>query len=156
MERARSVHEKLVKQKKKLAIAESCTGGLLMATLTQFAGASDYLVGGVLAYSNEVKRSILNVSPETLNKYGAVSSETVLEMVQGLFNTTKAEIAIAVSGIFGPSGGTKEKPVGTVWIAIGERGGKLESRQIPLDQNLSREIYREKVVAYLLEALWSL
>ena len=88
--------------------------------------------------------------------FAQIAGEAAIDLPADYFNTTKAEIAIAVSGIFGPSGGTKEKPVGTVWIAIGERGGKLESRQIPLDQNLSREIYREKVVAYLLEALWSL
>ncbi len=156
MERARSLHEKLVQQKRKLAIAESCTGGLLMSTLSQFPGASDYLLGGVVAYSNEVKQSVLHVSPNTLQLFGAVSSETVIEMVHGLFNIMSADIAIAVSGIFGPGGGVKDKPVGTVWMAIGQRGKMLESKLIPLDNDLSRSQYREKVTSYLVEALWSL
>lgn len=145
----RSVHNKLREQKRLLAIAESCTGGLLMATLTQFAGASDYFVGGVVAYSNAMKEKALSVSPKTLSLYGAVSSEVVIEMVAGLFVITKADIGLSVSGTFGPTG----KKIGTVWMAIGERGKKIRSEQIPLIEGSTRLEYREQVIKFLLEAL---
>ncbi len=148
----RSVHDKLMGQKKMLAVAESCTGGLLMATLTQFAGASNYLVGGVVAYSNEMKKKLLAVSPKTLDRFGAVSSEVVIEMVAGLFIATNADIGISVSGSLGPTG----EKIGTVWMAIGERGKKIRSEQIPLKTGNSRLEYREQVLSYLLEALWNL
>ncbi len=156
LELARTVHAKLLEKKRKLAVAESCTGGLLMATLTEVAGASEYFLGGVVAYSNELKQQVLHVMPKTLELYGAVSAETVIEMAHGLFSVTTANVAISVSGIFGPTGGTKDKPVGTVWMAIGEKGKKMESRLIPLDEGLLRSQYREKVITYLLEALWNL
>ncbi len=156
LELAKSVHAKLQEKKKKLAVAESCTGGLLMADLTSFPGASDYLLGGVVAYSNELKRELLHVSPVTLEIHGAVSSETVMEMVKGLFFVTKADIAIAVSGILGPTGGSEEKPIGTVWVAYGERDKQVKSYLVPLNDALSRVEYRGRVVTYLLETLWSL
>ncbi len=140
--------------RKKIAIAESCTGGLLMATLTQSPGASEFLLGGVVAYSNELKERLLHVSPQTLADFGAVSKETVVEMCEGLFQVTSADIGVAVSGIFGPGGGSEEKPIGTVWMAIGKRGEDPQAALIPLENNLSREEYRNKVVAYLQEALW--
>jgi PncC family amidohydrolase len=143
------------KLKKKIAIAESCTGGLLMATLTEEPGASEYLLGGVVAYSNELKEKLLHVSKKTLEDHGAVSKETVIEMCEGLLKVTSAELAIAVSGIFGPTGGTPEKPVGTVWMAISERGSAPKATLIPLEKNLTRNQYREKVVTYLREALWN-
>lgn len=152
----RELHNRLRSSGIKLAMAESCTGGALAASLTQFEGASDYFLGGVVAYSNELKESLLKVSPKTLEVYGSVSSETVIEMVVGLFGATSADIAIAVSGILGPAGGTEDKPVGTVWMAIGRRSKKIESHLIPLELGLTRLEYRDKVVAYLLEALWKL
>jgi PncC family amidohydrolase len=155
-ELAKTVHNQLFKNNRKLAIAESCTGGLLMAYLTQFSGASDYLLGGVVAYSNELKLDLLHVSPSVLQLHGAVSRETVCEMVKGLFAVTKADIAIAVSGIFGPNGGSKEKPVGTVWVAIGKREDPVKSYLVPMIEGLNRLEYRECVTKYLLEALWNL
>ena len=127
-----------------------------MAELTAFPGTSDYLIGGIVAYSNDLKRQLLHVSPVTLELHGAVSSETVIEMVKGLFQVTKADIAIAVSGIFGPTGGTKEKPVGTVWVAYGERGKEIKSHRLPLNEDLSRSEYRERVVTFKIETLCNL
>ncbi len=153
---AKSVLTKFKEEKKSLAVAESCTGGLLMSTLTEIPGASEVFLGGVVAYANAVKESVLHVSSTTLALNGAVSSECVLGMCDGLFQITNADVAIAVSGIFGPLGGTQEKPVGTVWMAIGERGKSLKSALIPLELNLKRTQYRDIVVTYLLEALWKL
>jgi len=117
-----AVHLWFVKHKKTLALAESCTGGLMAAHLTALPGCSDYFLGSIVSYSNELKQDILGVSAQTLEKQGAVSEETVREMLKGVFARTKADWGIAVSGIAGPSGGTPGKPVGTVWYAYGERG----------------------------------
>lgn len=109
----------LLKSKKlSLSTAESCTGGGVAAAITSVAGSSEYFMGGIVAYSNDVKVSLLHVSSETLEKYGAVSRETVMEMAAGAMNTLKTDCAIATSGIAGPGGGSLEKPVGTIWIAI--------------------------------------
>lgn len=102
----------------KLALAESCTGGLLGSRVTDVAGSSEYFLGSVVAYSYEAKRDLLGVSWDTLNTRGAVSRETVLEMARGVRKLMQAEIALSVSGIAGPGGGTPEKPVGTTWIGL--------------------------------------
>jgi len=102
----------------RLAVAESCTGGLIGHLLTNVAGSSRYYMGSVTAYANEAKVRLLGVGWETLEKYGAVSSETVIEMARGIRITLAADIGISVSGIAGPGGGTPEKPVGTVWIGF--------------------------------------
>lgn len=101
-----------------LSTAESCTGGGIAALITSVPGSSEYFKGGIVAYSNEVKMALLHVSPETLKQHGAVSRETVTEMVKGAMKTLKTDCAVATSGVAGPGGGTPEKPVGTVWIAI--------------------------------------
>lgn len=109
----------LLKSKKlSLSTAESCTGGGVAAAITSVAGSSEYFMGGIVAYSNDVKVSLLHVSSETLEKYGVVSRETVMEMAAGAMNTLKTDCAIATSGIAGPGGGSLEKPVGTIWIAV--------------------------------------
>lgn len=109
----------LLKEKKmSLSTAESCTGGGVAAAITSVPGSSAYFNGGIVAYSNEVKMSLLGVSPQTLEKWGAVSRETVIEMAHGAMKALNTDCAIATSGIAGPDGGTKEKPVGTVWIAV--------------------------------------
>lgn len=106
------------KQGKTLAIAESCTGGSISAGLTALAGASEYIRGGVVAYSNEVKQSVLGVHGETLSTHGAVSEATVRQMAEGIRQRLQSDYAVASSGIAGPGGGSAEKPVGTVWISL--------------------------------------
>lgn len=101
-----------------LALAESCTGGLCSAALTACPGASEVFVGGYVVYSNEAKVRDLNVSPQVLEKWGAVSAETVEQLLQGLLTQTAATIVGAVSGIAGPGGGSVEKPVGTVFVGV--------------------------------------
>lgn len=103
---------------KTLATAESCTGGALAQQLTAMAGASDYFKGGVVAYSNEVKERALGVSPDVLAAHGAVSEQTVCQMAEGARQRLGADYAVATTGVAGPGGGTPEKPVGTVWIAV--------------------------------------
>lgn len=113
------VGELLKKKKLTVSTAESCTGGSIAARFTSIAGSSEYFNGSVVAYSNDVKMALLHVSPETLKQHGAVSEETVIEMVKGAMETLKTDCAVATSGIAGPGGGTPDKPVGTVWIAAG-------------------------------------
>lgn len=111
---------KLLKERKQsLATAESCTGGFIAHLLTMDAGASNYFKGTVVAYDNKVKEEILNVSHDTIESVGAVSEETVREMVKGVLEKLKTDYALATSGIMGPDGGSEQKPVGTVWIAAG-------------------------------------
>ena len=102
-----------------LATAESCTGGNISAAITAVSGSSEYYKGSIIAYSNEVKMDLLQVKEQTLIKHGAVSEETVREMVKGAMKSLNTDCAVATSGIAGPSGGTPDKPVGTVWIAAG-------------------------------------
>lgn len=111
------IGELLKARKISLSTAESCTGGGIAALITSVPGSSEYFNGGIVSYSNEVKISLLHVSTETLEKQGAVSRETVMEMVKGAMKTLKTDCAVATSGIAGPGGGTPEKPVGTIWIA---------------------------------------
>lgn len=108
----------LLKKGKKISVAESCTSGKLSSLLTSIPGSSAYFAGGVVAYENDIKRDLLGVKEETLQKYGAVSCECVKEMAEGIKSLMKTDYAIATSGIAGPSGGTDTKPVGTICIAI--------------------------------------
>lgn len=108
----------------KLVLAESCTGGLFGSRITDVPGSSEYFLGGVVAYAYEAKADLLNVSWDTLNTKGAVSRETVLEMARGIRDLLKGDIAISVSGIAGPGGGTPEKPVGTTWIGMVTNDGE--------------------------------
>lgn len=102
----------------KLAAAESCTGGLISSRITDVPGSSEYFLGSIVSYAYEVKVSLVGVRWETLNTYGAVSRETVLEMAHGVRKRLTADIAVSVSGIAGPGGGSPEKPVGTTWIGL--------------------------------------
>ncbi len=112
------IQELMISNKKTLSCAESCTGGLLGKILTDIPGSSEYFLGSIVAYSNELKKILLGVNPDTLEKYGAVSEECAKEMVLGLFNKIKTDYSISITGIAGPGGGTIEKPVGTVYIGI--------------------------------------
>ena len=108
----------------KLATAESCTGGLVSHRITNISGSSEYFLGGVVSYSNEAKANLLGVSWDTLNAYGAVSRETVLEMARGARKLLNADIGISVSGIAGPTGAMPEKPVGTTWLGLSTNSGE--------------------------------
>jgi nicotinamide-nucleotide amidase len=100
-----------------LATAESCTGGLLASTLTDTPGSSEWFAGSVVAYANSVKENLLGVPADILEQHGAVSEPVVLAMAQGALKAVGAQVSVAISGIAGPSGGTPDKPVGTVWMA---------------------------------------
>ncbi len=125
------VGQLLVNQGKTIATAESCTGGFVAHQLTQQAGASRYFVGGVVAYANEVKMSQLGVQPATLQAHGAVSEETAKEMAAQVRLRYGTDFGIATTGVAGPDGGTPEKPVGTVWIALADANG-VEARKLQL------------------------
>jgi len=109
----------LKERRKTMGTAESCTGGYIAHLITSIAGSSAYYKGSVISYANDVKENILHVKHDTLGKHGAVSQETVIEMVKGAIEELNIDYALAVSGIMGPDGGSVEKPVGTVWIAVG-------------------------------------
>ena len=130
-----------------LATAESCTGGLIGHRLTNEAGSSDYYLGGIIAYANDVKMHQLGVLADTLERYGAVSRETVLEMARGVREALQADIGLAVSGIAGPGGGSPGKPVGLVWIGLSMpgceqawrytwQGDRLEVKEQTAEQSL--------------------
>jgi PncC family amidohydrolase len=124
------LHQALILKKKKLALAESCTGGALSERIISLPGASTFFLGSLVVYDNAWKEQFLGVSHQTMQKYGAVSEEVVKEMVQGIFHQTKADVAVAVSGIAGPTGGSEDKPVGTIFIAVGERKGAIDLQRI--------------------------
>ena len=113
-----------------LAFAESCTGGLVSATLTQHPGVSAFYLGSVVSYSNELKKNILHVSESLLRTVGAVSSPVALEMARGLKTLTGADWTVSITGIAGPAGGTKDKPVGTVYFAVCGPGFEMSQRKI--------------------------
>jgi competence/damage-inducible protein CinA-like protein len=129
-----------------LGTAESCTGGYIAHLLTTDAGASKYFKGTIVAYDNSVKQEVLGVSPETLETVGAVSEEAVKEMVKGVLENLKTDYALATSGIMGPDGGTEEKPVGTVWIAVGDKN-KIEAKQLHLRFDRMRNIEQTSYAA---------
>ena len=135
-------HKTLTERGLTLATAESCTGGNIARLLTAQAGSSTYFKGGIVAYSNEVKESALGVQYSTLEAHGAVSEETVREMAEGVRERMGADYAIATTGIAGPTGGTPEKPVGTVWVAVASAQG-TETKLLQLgstrrQQNIDR------------------
>lgn len=134
----------------KLTVAESCTGGLLAARLTSVPGASSVFVGGVVAYSNTVKRDLLGVPAETLDTVGAVSAATALAMVRGVRRLMQADVAAAITGIAGPSGALPDKPVGLVFIAVsGPKGENVERLIFAGD----REMVRRQACVTALSAL---
>jgi nicotinamide-nucleotide amidase len=145
-----AVLRKLINYKKTVSTAESCTGGYIGHLFTSIAGSSAAYEGGVISYSYDLKKYTLGVKEETLNTFGAVSQETVEEMVTGALNNFKTDYAIACSGIAGPGGGTEEKPVGTVCIAIASRN-KVYSKKFQFGNQRLQNIERTAV-----QALWML
>jgi len=137
-----------------LVTAESCTGGWIAKTVTDVAGSSDWFDCGMAAYSYEAKQALLGVNPHTLEEHGAVSRETVVEMVSGALVHSGASLAVAVTGIAGPGGGTPDKPVGTVWIAWKRRGGYPDARVFHFDGG--RDAVRRQTVVAALEGLEAL
>ncbi|MDQ3205732.1 MAG: CinA family protein [Pseudomonadota bacterium] len=141
---ARTHHQTIV-------TAESCTGGWIAKTLTDVAGSSAFFECGMAAYSYEAKQAMLGVRPQTLEEHGAVSRETVIEMVSGALVHSGGTVAVAVTGIAGPGGGTAEKPVGTVWISWKRRGGYPDAQVFHFDGD--REDVRRQTVAAALTGL---
>ena len=128
---------KLKKNKIKVAVAESCTGGLISYNLTKIPGASKFFMVGIVSYSNISKLDLLKVRQKTLTKYGAVSAEICKEMCNNLLKISKTNIAISVTGIAGPDGGTKKKPIGLVYVGICSKN-KLEIKKFNFGKKISR------------------
>jgi len=137
-----------------LVTAESCTGGLLAGAVTAIPGSSGWFERGFVTYSNESKVELLGVNPATLARYGAVSEETAREMADGAIAHSRADVAMAITGIAGPDGGNAAKPVGTIWLAWrhGNGGTQAETYCLPGD----RETVRHRVVTIALERLIAL
>ncbi|WP_320172007.1 CinA family protein [Maridesulfovibrio sp.] len=137
-----------------LGTAESCTGGLVAATLTDFSGSSAWFSGAVVAYSNQIKMSLLHVPEATLIEHGAVSEATVLAMAEGVCRTLGTDAGVSLSGIAGPTGGTPDKPVGTVWIGWCVNGTcRAEKFLFPGDRAAVKRQSLETVLTGLLELL---
>ena len=149
-----SLGKLLLNNKLTLSFAESCTGGNMAHLITSVAGSSTYFNGAVVAYSNEVKQAVLGVKIATLEEFGAVSQQTVEEMAQGVRSLLNTDYALAISGIAGPSGGTTEKPVGTVWVAIAGNN-MLITKKFLFGDNRDRNIQRASISAlfFLLQEL---
>lgn len=135
-----------IEKGKTIATAESCTGGLIAHKIASVPGASAYFNGGVIAYSNDVKIKVLSVPEENISKYGAVSEQTVKSMVVGVIESVNCDIAVAVSGIAGPSGGTPDKPVGTIWLACGD-SKNMDTIKLELSKNRQQNIEYSTTVA---------
>lgn len=129
IEKARALLDLCRQKRLKLATAESCTGGLVAATLTDIPGSSDVLDRGFVTYSNAAKRAVLGVPTATLDHHGAVSRETAEAMATGALAHAPVDLAVSITGIAGPGGGTAEKPVGLVHFAVASRNGKLVHRE---------------------------
>jgi nicotinamide-nucleotide amidase len=146
--------KRLTELGKTLAVAESCTGGLLGHRITDVAGSSDYFLGGIIAYAYEAKERLLNVRHSTLYEFGAVSEQTAGEMARGARRALGADFGLAVTGIAGPGGGLPDKPVGTTWVAVSTRMGewtRLHQWEGNRDENKTSSV--EAVLELLLEVL---
>ncbi|HRO62518.1 CinA family protein [Thermomonas sp.] len=148
---AQAVGERLAAARQMLVTAESCTGGWIAKCVTEVAGSSAWFDCGMVAYSYEAKQALLGVRPQTLEQTGAVSRETVVEMVSGALVHSGATIAVAVTGIAGPGGGNEDKPVGTVWIGWKRRGGYAHAELFHFDGD--RDAVRRQTVAAALHGL---
>ncbi len=148
---AREVGERLRASRDMLVTAESCTGGWIAKTVTGIAGSSDWFDCGMVAYSYEAKQALLGVRPQTLETHGAVSRECVVEMVSGALSHSGGTVAVAVTGIAGPGGGSDDKPVGTVWIGWKRRGGYASAEVFHFDGD--RDAVRRQTVGAALRGI---
>jgi nicotinamide-nucleotide amidase len=139
----------------RIATAESCTGGLVAAALTEIAGSSDVVDCGLVTYSNAAKQAMLGVPAATLNRHGAVSAQTAAAMVKGALQKSQADLAVAITGIAGPGGGSKRKPVGLVYFAAARRDGKRLARSRRFGK-IGRQRVRLRSVAQALDLLEAL
>jgi nicotinamide-nucleotide amidase len=146
----RIVSDLLAKNKKTLSLAESCTGGMLAARITALPGASKIFLGGIVSYDDSIKTRTLGVEESVIEKHGAVSKETALAMAKGVRAKIKSNYALAITGLAGPTGGTEQKPVGTVWIAIADERG-VEAFHFLFRGD--RQIIRERSTISALELL---
>jgi nicotinamide-nucleotide amidase len=148
------IAEKLKAENARVSTAESCTGGWLAKTLTDLPGSSDWFEYGFVSYGNNAKQDLLAVPAETLDRYGAVSAEAAAAMADGALSRSGAELAVAVTGIAGPDGGSADKPVGTVWFAWARRGHDPISRCRRFDGD--RDAVRRQAVVAALSGLLEL
>ena len=151
---ANEVVQKLIKKKLKISFAESCTGGMLSSNITSISGSSKIYSFGFITYSNKAKIDILKVPKKIITKYGAVSKECCLSMVENLSKITKTNISVSVTGIAGPSGGTTSKPVGLVYIGI-KKGKKLSIQKI-IFLNKNRISIQKSTTAKVLKSIINL
>ena len=147
----RSIASLLTTREETVSVAESCTGGLLGGALTELSGSSAYFLGGIQAYSNTIKSEVLGVKLDSLVSFGAVSQEVASEMAAGTRHLMGSDWAVSITGVAGPDGGTPDKPVGTVWIAIADHVC-VRSQKLNLKGN--RSDIRQGSVIYALEMLF--
>lgn len=151
---ARGIQELMLERGTKLATAESCTGGLIAYLLTEIAGSSDYYVGGVVSYSNALKQSELGVDSATLEHHGTVSAQTCVAMADGARHRYGADLAVAVTGIAGPTGGTEAKPVGLTYVGVADSDGHAVRRFVwPGDRHGNRVHSAQAALELVLERL---
>jgi nicotinamide-nucleotide amidase len=145
----KNIGDLLLEKNLTVGIAESCTGGYLSHLITSVSGSSAYFKGSVISYSNEIKEGLLHVKDDTLNQFGAVSEQTVTEMVAGALKVLNVDVAIAVSGVAGPTGGTPEKPVGTVFIGVGTKENIIV-KKLSFTNHRGRNIELSSVIALVM------
>ena len=150
---SKNIVKKLIKKKLKISIAESCTGGLLSSAITSVSGSSKVFTLGLVVYSNQSKIKVLKVSNEVIKKYGAVSKQVCLAMVKNVAKIGKSNISLSVTGVAGPSGGTRKKPVGLVYVGI--KKGKIINIKKYLFKNKGRSYIQRATVNKCLELILS-
>ena len=153
IERAQEVVEANCKAQRTISTAESCTGGLASAAITEISGSSAVLLAGYVTYSNEAKCDMLGVELELIKKHGAVSEQVAKAMAAGALNRSGCDLAVSITGIAGPTGGSAEKPVGTVMFGVAKKGGKPLSFCRSFGANKSRAEIRLAAAVYALELL---
>jgi len=151
---ANKLVKKLIQKKLKIAFAESCTGGMLSSTITSVSGSSKVFNLGLITYSNKAKIDVLKVSKKIISKYGAVSNECCLSMVKNLSKISKANISISITGVAGPNGGTKLKPIGLVYIGI-KKGNKIIVQK-NLFKNKNRILIQKATTTKVLKSVLAL